>query len=300
MLYFKNLLKGCLTLALFSIWVTSSGQSYQSRYGSLEANSTRNTTAIKKMQWVFDGYRFTIQLPLHYNTYLYYKGFNKKRSAQHFSTEYITKPYLLDVAKELDKDAQQLGYTGYKMVEYLVAFVQQNIIYTTDPYNDGWDYPKFPIETLYEKKGDCEDSAILLATLLKVFGFDAKLVNLPGHMAVAFACKNCDSYYPFNGKEYAYIETTKPKWKIGQMPDEYTKTNATLEDVLYAPLYERSQTKKPSTIWEEKAFVGQSQCSCANQKVKNIKIAGKFYMVRPNESYSIFINGVKVTLSNNN
>jgi len=170
-----------------------------------------NTIVNKQMEWVYGGYRFTLEIPLNIQSYNYYKRQSKRNTYESYAQEHANYQYLSQLAKTLKVDADELGYKGCKFAEYLTAFVQQNINYTKDPYNNGFDYPRFPIETLVDEKGDCEDSAILLVTLLKFFGYDAVLIQVPGHMAVGISCGNCNSYYNFEGKRYAYIETTNPK-----------------------------------------------------------------------------------------
>ena len=172
----------------------------------------QNTVCKRTVQWNYGGYTFTDQITFNYRDYIYYKGLSKTQPNENYATEHSGQAYLLQLAKVLDKDANELGYTGYRLAEYLTAFVQQAIPYKKDPYNNGWDYPKYPIETLIEQGGDCEDKATLLVVLLKTFGFDAVLVSLPGHMAAAINCANCNSYYNYNGKKYAFIETTVKGW----------------------------------------------------------------------------------------
>jgi len=184
-----------------------------------------------------------------------------------------------------------LGYSGWKLAEYLTAFVQQNIVYTKDPYNNGFDYPKFPIETLTEKKGDCEDSAILLVTLLKLFNFDAVLIQVPGHMAVGIACGNCSSYYNFEDKKYAYIETTSPKWEIGSIPSDYKKATAQL---IKTPNIKHRKENLLRVSEQRK-----SECTCKPKKqVKTITIEGRTYTIKPNETIEVKQNGVTVRISN--
>lgn len=254
-------------------------------------NEVPNTVGTKQMQWTFGGYRFTTQLQLDYNTYKYYARQSKRQSYQDFAREHATYPYLNQLALTLKKDADQLGYKGEQLVAYLTAFVQQNITYTRDPYNDGYDYPKYPIETLYEKKGDCEDSAILLISLLKKFGFDAVLLQLPKHMAVGAAVPNWrGTHYNFEGKKYAYIETTNPKWKIGQIPPEYKKRGA---EIVKTP-----QLEQVSSFDKIDRPIVQRIDKTNTTTVKTVSVNGELYQVKPNETYIIKQNGLVIHISN--
>jgi len=239
----------------------------------------------QKMQWDYDGYTFTIEIPFDLNTYYFYKNLSKKEPVKNYVKEYSSHPYFAVVVNKLKVDAKELGYTGWKLAEYLTTFVQQNITYAKDPYNNGWDYPKYPIETLVEKKGDCEDSAVLLASLLNAFGFDVVLIGLPRHVAVGILCKNCETYYTFHNKHYAYIETTHPYWKISQIPEQYQKTPATLTPVSL----NYKQTFQPT--------YGKS-CKKQCKKTKTINVQGHIYTFKPNEIITFKENGLRITISN--
>lgn len=250
-------------------------------------NVETNSSVTQKMQWVYGGYRFTLNIPLSTNTYNYYKKQPKHNDYAFYAQEQIGYTYLPQLAKQLKTNADELGYSGWKLAEYLTAFVQQNIAYAKDPYNNGFDYPKFPIETLVEKKGDCEDSAILLVVLLKLFNFDAALIQLPSHMAVGIACSNCSSYYNFEGKKYTYIETTNPKWEIGSILSEYQKVSAQL-----------IKTPNLKSIKEAYTSITQSNTYKPKKQLKTITIEGKRYTLKPNETIKVKHNGVIVTISN--
>jgi hypothetical protein len=98
-------------------------------------------------------------------------------------------------------------------LEMIAVFVQ------SIPYLAGDDdtNPKFPIETLADNAGDCDDKCLLLAGLLAREGYDVALLYFgpENHMAVGVRCE--DGSYAGTG--YAYLETTDLSW-IGIPPDE--------------------------------------------------------------------------------
>jgi len=57
--------------------------------------------------------------------------------------------------------------------KYALAFVQGVIAYEPDPPTLEW--PFYPLETLVDRKGDCEDTAILYVSLLKARGVPCQL-----------------------------------------------------------------------------------------------------------------------------
>ncbi len=66
-------------------------------------------------------------------------------------------------------------------IEKISEYVFGNISYQSEKV----EYPKFPIETLVEKNGDCEDLAILGASMTYAIGIDSYLVLEDNHMVYA-------------------------------------------------------------------------------------------------------------------
>lgn len=124
--------------------------------------------------------------------------------------------------------AAQHKWSDWQTAECVINFIQ-----TLQYRNDGeWEYPRYPVETLVEKGGDCEDLAILLEAMLLELGFDCVLISPANHMGVGVATS-----YPVNGaafahrdKDYYYIETTSGGWGIGNYPEHLSA-----EAVIYDP-----------------------------------------------------------------
>ncbi len=267
----------------------------------------------RTLQWKYGGYIFTNDFTFNYNSYTYYKGLSKTQPKENYASEHSSHPYLLQVAKVLDEDAKQLGYTGFTLAEYIVAFVQQAIPYKSDPYNGGWDYPKYPIETLIEQGGDCEDKAALTVALLKTFGFDALLVSLPGHMAAAINCANCSGYYLHNGKKYAFIETTEKGWGIGVVPPDSRNVGATLLQTAALTRYNREdvyawngnnnigKTTYPNNGWNTTKPNNNGNNWNVNtvgssSSTTTVTINGTTYQIKGSGSTTITVNGATVTV----
>lgn len=130
------------------------------------------------------------------------------------------------IAAQLSRQAQQLQLGYIDFVQYVIAFVNGIVRYTSDEelYSSS-DYWAYPLETLDHERGDCEDSAILLAALLRALGIDVILIHIrqPGHLAVGVALRiDCTGrWIDFNGKRYFYVEATEgPNWRIGQLPPD--------------------------------------------------------------------------------
>jgi predicted transglutaminase-like cysteine proteinase len=130
------------------------------------------------------------------------------------------------VAKGLYEEANKASYDHMKTLEFVATFVQK-LPYTSDKATTGYDeYPRYPVETLVDNGGDCEDTALLAAVLLKSMGYDTVLVNPPGHMAVAVlgGFDFYGTFFSYQGGKYYYLETTGEGWPVGDLPPEYKNT----------------------------------------------------------------------------
>lgn len=168
--------------------------------------------------------------------YLCYKNENigditEDRSRRRDYWNFVGDPYSNSsvslVTNLLTNISEREGYSKYEQVEFAIAFVQ-SLPYTFDkvttPYDD---YPRFPYETIHADGGDCEDTSILMAAILKKMGYDVVLLGLPGHVAVGVYCDPADfdytvTSYPYNGRDYCYLETTGEGYKVGELPSDYS------------------------------------------------------------------------------
>lgn len=139
------------------------------------------------------------------------------------------KSYLDSMLDKFLESGEKKGYSDADNVLNVIAFVQ-SLPYIKDTDSTIYDeYPRYPIETLVNNGGDCEDTAILAAAMLNEMGYGVVLINPPGHMAVGVKCNSCSgTYYTYDGEKYYYIETTGNNWDIGEVPTEYRNVKATI------------------------------------------------------------------------
>jgi len=64
----------------------------------------------------------------------------------------------------------------------LFYFVQKNFNYVNDPLK--FEYYKTPQEAFQSTAGDCDDSSILLSSLLRSVGFNTRFVFVPSHVYI--------------------------------------------------------------------------------------------------------------------
>ena len=132
-------------------------------------------------QWEYSSSSYSLDWSLDYDTYSYYKNLdhtvNSWDDYQYYSTP--NAQYVIDLANELERLAQGFGYTSdLEKAEFILAFVRA-IPYQYDIDGMGVsEYPKYPIEMLWEGAGDCEDAAALYISLMEAIGYDAVLILL--------------------------------------------------------------------------------------------------------------------------
>jgi|GEM_PF-4402721 transglutaminase-like putative cysteine protease len=94
---------------------------------------------------------------------------------------------------------------------------------------------KYPLETLAEGSGDCEDRALLLVSLLRAAGIDAVVVVFLDHVGAAVSLSESPFkgavFFEVGGKRYYYCETTGSypageDWNVGEMPKSYATQGA--------------------------------------------------------------------------
>jgi hypothetical protein len=185
-------------------------------------------------EWEYKGVKWKWTLSIPTSLYDSYRGVSLSERIEHSLAGYdffVTTQdvYVQEMAGALHNASSQKGYGSYDEVSFLLAFVQC-LPYTSDSTTTGYDeYPRFPIETLVDNGGDCEDTSILFATLAVILNYDAIFVSLPRHVAVGVLGTNLNGYYfTYNEAKYYYCETTGEDYSIGNVPREYDGVSARL------------------------------------------------------------------------
>jgi hypothetical protein len=215
-------------------WQYQNERSMTNQPGWMSVNAT--PVVERTFTWYTNGHKSTITLDIPRDLYNYYKNQPHPRNVSSdtvsaYTINEMDRQYLHTLVNRLKDASEFKSYRARNDYRNVVAFVQC-IVYETDidpvtkPSRDYW---KYPIETLADGNGDCEDTAILTAALLKEMGHDVAIVLLPDHAAVAIACTNCNGYYyPLNDKRYYYLETTGAGFSPGTMDVKYHSSKATL------------------------------------------------------------------------
>jgi len=201
-----------------------------------EEKSSTDEYISRVYKWFFNDNYWKLEMDIQTEIYEKYANANIDRSPQDspFPNDamaaFVTsnQKVVIDFSKELKSLADSKRYNMITTANFILRFVQVNVRYALDNETQGCiEYWKFPVETLVDKEGDCEDSAILFASIMDSLGYDVVLLfykikdKNSGHLAVGINLQgDHGKYVEDDGKKYYYCETTTSQFDIGQLPAE--------------------------------------------------------------------------------
>lgn len=209
---------------------------------SIAQDNTPDTRIISKTyKWKYDKKNWEVSIDIPTKTYEDYTNSSVDRAPQgqiHSSdamARFVTsdEKVIVDLAKKLSLLAKTKNYDSIETINFILSFVQDQDIckYTEDNETKGQkEYWRFPVETLVENQGDCEDSSVLFASIMDSLGYDVALLfytweeddeNL-GHLATGIHLDGDHGHYVKDifGKKYFYCETTNPTFRLGMLPHD--------------------------------------------------------------------------------
>lgn len=198
----------------------------------------KNGMYVISHEWSYKNDNWSCNLSIPVELYRYYKGRAHKSDDM---VKFVLSDFDRNSVRALMESFREGGtkerYTDSDNMRNVVCFVQ-SLRYVTDMESTGEDeYVRFPIETLVDGIGDCEDMSILAASILHEMGYAVLLVHLPDHLALAVNCREeiPGTYYSYQEERYYYLEVTNPGWDIGHIPDDFKQCKATLVPLVYRP-----------------------------------------------------------------
>ncbi len=199
-----------------------------------------------RFEWDWNGETQRFDALVSWNLYQTYRGrlripFVDNYDYGVYVEDPLDDPTLGDLADALWARA---GGTTTDYVRYVLGFVQYAIAYRADPPSAEW--PLYPIETLVDRAGDCEDASILYVSLLRERGVPCKLAfvdtddnGLPDHVlsfvpsssAVPSGCPYGVTVFALDGTMYAVAETTGSLGNLGVGCDPWGLSTDDLAEV---------------------------------------------------------------------
>lgn len=187
-----------------------------------------------KYSWKYDRQTFTLQTNIAYDDYSRCLNDDVRRAplskqeALDLCQTFVTSgdATIIDISSTISAMAQKCMLTKKETIGLALSFVQ-SIEYAYDEDTAYQvEYWRYPVETLYEGAGDCEDMSFLFASIIEAMGYDAVILMFDDHVAVGVACTGASgTYYLLDGSKYFYCETTAYGWEMGQAPAEYTSAH---------------------------------------------------------------------------
>ena len=205
----------------------------------------KDSDVTRTYEWEYEGEKFFYTLTIEESYKSQMKNSDIDRNGTVSSDRYTTDDgtvfgvcdYIVvdDKIKKVSEDLTKMYKDKYgsdpdndQYVNFVTKFVQMGISYDYDEYNGGYEYWRFPLETLRDKTGDCEDKSILLAALIDAKGLNGCVILLPGHAMCAIYSSDLTGSYGapkhsdlYGGVDYYPIETTATK-DIGYYQASYS------------------------------------------------------------------------------
>jgi hypothetical protein len=279
-LYFSNISAGkhSLKISLYDGY-----NNLIADYSSFVIPSLTNFDIIK-YEWEYENSYYSLEIPRLDFLYEYYHG--RERLKTNDYTVYVIdkgdEEYFKLISNKLENICPEKGDTG--KINFIASFIQ-SLPYASDNVTTPSDeYPRYPVETLFDKEGDCEDTSILTAAILYEIGYDVSLIKFSDHMGVGvhldgISYANKDYYTDSTGKKYLYLETTGEKWYLGKAPSNYTnRKDVTVYPVLSKPLLIHT--------WQAKRIIGNTfdivklnvaVNNIGSAKARNVQVEAAFW-----------------------
>ena len=176
----------------------------------------------RRYVWNFRGRHYTILMTIdleRYNSYSSKERYDIPKLVEEGRTT------IGNLTREFQRTFKRnRSWTRQDRVDFVLSFVQ-SLPYTLDDVTTGYDeFRRYAIETLIEGGGDCEDTTILVAAILRGLGEKTALIFTPGHIALGVSGDFKGASINHNGTKYYYCETTGTGWTVGTLPASVGKT----------------------------------------------------------------------------
>lgn len=201
--------------------------------------NTRQTIG-RRYIWNFKGKSYTILMTIGVEKYNSYSGKERYDIPKLVEEGRTT---IGNLTREFQRVVRQnRRWSKQDQVDFVLSFVQ-SLPYTFDDVTTSYDeFRRYAVETLIEGGGDCEDTTILAASILRGLGESVALIFTPGHIALGVSGNFTGTAVNYQGTKYYYCETTGAGWTVGVMP---STAGVSVESVI--PLSPSKVPPKPKT-----------------------------------------------------
>jgi len=191
---------------------------------SIDVKSIPDGYMLRRFEWERDGEPRVWEVLIPYDLYQIYKGTLRVPYVDNYLYgDYVADPrddptikdYAIGLWNRVSQDDDEF-------IHEALAFVQGAIRYQADP--PGTEHPLYPLETLADGDGDCEDTAILFVSLLQAMDVQCKLafvdtngdgtpdhvlafVAIPNRMVSELECAGDVTTFEWDNLTFALAET---------------------------------------------------------------------------------------------
>lgn len=242
----------------------------------LSPQQVSGTVIEREYEWTYNGNQYELSLSIPETQYDYYKGLERIPNSDY--SVYVTHPYddefINTIIRKFNFIALEENLTEKEKINLVISYVQ-SLPYTVDNITTAYDeYPRYPLETLIDNGGDCEDTSILTASLLKSMNYEIILLDFPGHVAVGVNIESYGSYWTYEDEKYFYLETTGEGWEIGDLPEDYMESSARLYALNPIPMCVQNWTAQ----WNGRNLIDVtvSVTNLGSAMAENIRVVSSF------------------------
>ena len=208
------------TIILLTIFLTTiAARNYPNKSENGQNYRNGNTITYEWTHTTNNGkeYYFKFHLNLGWNWQYMQDRYTKLDHRHGFYKRFIDQDPFYRVLVVTANRLRKIAYNNYlNECALALSFVQSL------PYQGNMEtYQRYSSETLIDGRGDCSDTSVLFAGILKVWNYDCLFLNFPNHLAVGVWSRDDGGCYWINrGRKYYYCETTGSGWQIGACVDD--------------------------------------------------------------------------------
>lgn len=200
------------------------------------ADTDASGTYDRRYAWDHDDERYRWEMSLPRDVYDTHSRRHRVYDYGAYIADGTTQDLFDGFCETVESISAEQGFDAHEQVTFVARFVQ-SLPYTTDDVSTGYNnYPRYPIETLVDETGDCEDASLLLATLLFGLGYRVALIEFDSHLGVGVDLDGAPANVEIDGREYSYIEATGSGWNPGELPSTYEGQSLDLHHVGDSPV----------------------------------------------------------------
>lgn len=212
-----------------------------------------NNVLTKEFKWTYNDRKPWLKISYPEFLFDYYKGISRILKEDY--SLYVFDPY---DDSYVDLVVDQLMFvcgeeSDVGKINFVASFVQSLKYREDSETNKSFEYPRYPVETLFNNiagGGDCEDKAILAASILDRMGYDVALLRLTNHMAVGVKLKGNLSGYEHYTDSYYFLEITANGASLGDVPSAYKfPSNLSVYPISFRPLLFHNWKNNSLTIF---------------------------------------------------